>query len=59
MKYYIKWFHDFGISVYPVQKFKKGFDLVLLFVTISIDYGYTERLHEENSSIEIENSSRE
>lgn len=39
MKYYIKWFTDFGVSVYPVDKFRKGFDLVLICVTISIDYG--------------------
>lgn len=39
MKYYIKWFRDFGISVYPVDKFRKGFDLVFICVTISVDYG--------------------
>lgn len=38
MKYYIKWFQDFGISVYPINRFKNGFDLVLICVTISVDY---------------------
>lgn len=49
MKYYIKWFHDFGISIYPINKFKNGFDLVLLFVTISIDYNRKNDLENGNS----------
>lgn len=43
MKWYVKWFEDFGISVYPVKRFKKGFDLVLFFVTISVDYGQQDK----------------
>lgn len=38
MKFYVRWFKDFGISVYPVESFKKGFDLVLICCTLSVDY---------------------
>ena len=35
MKTYIAYFKDFGLSIYP---FKTGFDLVLICVTISVEF---------------------
>lgn len=35
MKTYIAYFKDFGLSIYT---FKGGFDLVLICITISVDF---------------------
>lgn len=43
MKYYINYFKDFGLSIYPINKFRNGFDLVLICITISIDYGEQDK----------------